>query len=594
MKPGGSLSGSGERGEVRRRLQATDWGASPLGPLAEWPSCLRTMLDVVLASDRAMCLLWGPELRVLYNDAFVPLLGAAHPSALGSPAGELVGPLWALRDHIRRHVLEAGESLRLDDPLITARATLSGGGPMVGFVDPVRRADDTVGGALVTLDETTRSTGSSLEILANIGAVLDLSEPDHSLSRAVHLVARALGDFSVLFLLGADGALLRHAAAGRDPAWNELVERTLSSPIGSPLARLVETCRAERRVVEVEVDEHADFASGWVLEELRRARPTHAVAVPLLAGECVGVLGLSSRTRRYDTREIQLLQEIAQRLATFVRDKRLAMATADALRSRDEVLAAVAHDLRSPLNAIVLEATLLSRQKRLEHGDPSPLIHIQSAASRMNRLIADLLDVARVEAGQRLAVELAPVCAKALLADAVAEQGVSAHAAKRELRLETPSDLPEVMADRARVIRVLENLIGNAIKFSPPGTTIMVGAKRERDGVVIHVENESALAPEVLAHAFDPFWQSRVDQRGAGLGLSIAKQLVEAQGGRIWAESTPGGKAAFFFTLPEARHPSGPQLARGEPRGPVSRASSTAETTGVGESELVSVDKKLA
>jgi signal transduction histidine kinase len=130
----------------------------------------------------------------------------------------------------------------------------------------------------------------------------------------------------------------------------------------------------------------------------------------------------------------------------------------------------------------------------------------------------------------------------------------SAALASLELRSDVPPDLPELLADGDRLRQVLENLIGNALKFTPRGGRVAVGA-RARDGEVVFwvADTGSGIAPGDLPHVFDRFWRApegRARREGAGIGLAIVKGIVEAHGGRVWAESTPQRGSTFFFAVP--------------------------------------------
>jgi signal transduction histidine kinase len=175
----------------------------------------------------------------------------------------------------------------------------------------------------------------------------------------------------------------------------------------------------------------------------------------------------------------------------------------------------------------------------------------------MNRIIQDLLDVTRVEEG-RLSVERGRVSARQAISDAIEAERTLAAAASVKIELEVARDLPDVWADRDRLHQIFENLLGNAIKFSLPSGTITIGAApRDRD-VMFWVEDTGVgITPESLPHVFERFWQARAgERRGVGLGLAIAKGLVEAHGGRIWVDSTPDAGTTFFFTIPQQREPS--------------------------------------
>jgi signal transduction histidine kinase len=171
----------------------------------------------------------------------------------------------------------------------------------------------------------------------------------------------------------------------------------------------------------------------------------------------------------------------------------------------------------------------------------------------MNRLIQDLLDVAVMESG-RLTITPARLSAPELIAGAVEMQQSLASSSALELRVEVDRDVPEVWGDRDRLLQVLENLLGNAIKFSEVGGSITVGATSRDNEVLFWVaDTGGGIASEDLPRVFDRFWQAtRAGRHGAGLGLPITKGIVEAHGGRIWVESTPGRGTTVSFTIPKA------------------------------------------
>jgi PAS domain S-box-containing protein len=247
-----------------------------------------------------------------------------------------------------------------------------------------------------------------------------------------------------------------------------------------------------------------------------------------------------------------------------VTDRREAEATSRRLveeqaatRARDQILGIVAHDLRNPLSTMLMAAELL--REVLPAGSPTyrQAEIIGRAGSHMKRLIQDLLDVKRIESG-RLVIEPRPVAATALLRDAAEMLRAHATASSLALEVDAPADLPQVWADPQRIQQVLANLIGNAIKFTPKGGRIVVHAcPVEREVRIGVADTGDGIPAEQLPHVFGQFWQgSRTDKRGIGLGLAIARGIVEAHGGRIWAESTVGQGSAFNFTLPVSEPPA--------------------------------------
>jgi signal transduction histidine kinase len=181
-------------------------------------------------------------------------------------------------------------------------------------------------------------------------------------------------------------------------------------------------------------------------------------------------------------------------------------------------------------------------------------LSIHGSAVRMNRMIEDLLDIVRVEASGGLVVERSRVPVSQLICDAVEAQKSIAAEASVDLRVEMARDVPDVWADRDRLLQVFDNLVGNALKFTRPGGRIRVGAALNEDEVQFSVADTGVgIATEDLPHVFDRFWQVRKDERrGTGLGLAIVKGIIEAHGGRIWVESALGRGTTFFFALPAA------------------------------------------
>jgi len=172
----------------------------------------------------------------------------------------------------------------------------------------------------------------------------------------------------------------------------------------------------------------------------------------------------------------------------------------------------------------------------------------------MDRLIQDLLDVTRIDAGQ-LFVRPGRVPVRELIEDTLHAQKVLASSAGIDLRSIVPSGIPDIWADPNRVTQALDNLIGNAIKFTKPGGRITLAAESRPGEVMFSVADTGlGIAECDLPNVFDRFWQtSRMKKDGAGLGLAIVKGIVEAHGGRVWAESSPGQGSTFFFTIPTAR-----------------------------------------
>jgi signal transduction histidine kinase len=222
-------------------------------------------------------------------------------------------------------------------------------------------------------------------------------------------------------------------------------------------------------------------------------------------------------------------------------------------QAREEVLGVVAHDLRNPLSTIITSTDLML-QNNLAPERKTELLEVALRTGRqMNRLIGDLLDTVRMHAG-KLTLDVEDVGVASIFRQA--EETFKPIAEKRGIILQAvpPENGIAVRADPFRVSQIVGNIIGNALKFTPEHGSVTMRADANGSNVAFHVTDTGpGIPPADVVHLFDDFWQARRnDHRGIGLGLAIAKGVVEAHGGMIWAESTPGHGSTFSFTLPKA------------------------------------------
>ena len=235
-----------------------------------------------------------------------------------------------------------------------------------------------------------------------------------------------------------------------------------------------------------------------------------------------------------------------------------------AVRMREDFLAIVSHDLRNPLNAIVMGAELLLQTRPADERrrfGKRQLEAMRRAASRMNRMLSDLLDLSSMDAGQ-LSMERGVHEIEDIFTAVVEIWRPQALEKRIELATRIEGEPATAYCDRERTIQALLNLVGNGVKFASPGGHVTLEARIERYGVRFAVRDDGpGIAPDHLEHIFNPYWQvEKSAKKGTGLGLSIAKGIVECHGGALSVRSQLGEGATFFFTLPTpvARRPSSP------------------------------------
>lgn len=243
----------------------------------------------------------------------------------------------------------------------------------------------------------------------------------------------------------------------------------------------------------------------------------------------------------------------------IARFRRLASELESLVRSRDEILGVVSHDLRSPLTTIALSTQLMqgsSAEEQAEHVET-----ILATTRRMERLIQDLLDVTKIESSA-LSIRREPIDPAAIANEAIAGHRPIAAEKNIELKSSIETPLPEVRGDRDRLLQALSNLLGNAFKFTPAGGVVRLTAQ-PHEGKVRFIVSDTGpgIAPSDLPHLFEPFWQARKTAHlGAGLGLKITRAIVEAHGGSIEVTNASTGGACFTFDLPAASLDSTPSL----------------------------------
>ena len=327
---------------------------------------------------------------------------------------------------------------------------------------------------------------------------------------------------------------------------------------------IIDAIRRGRREIVDHID--ADWleanADADVVQHWRALCARSLMILPLITGgETLGAITLIRvDDGGFDADQRGLAAKYAALAATMLENVRLYAAAQQANRARDEVLGVVSHDLRNPISAIAMCARVLEDSPPADAAGRAELLQtIRASTDQVNRLIQDLLDVASIERG-KLALDVreqepAQIALQALhmFELEAKEQGIA-------LEAKLPTNLPLITADSGRVVQVLGNLVRNAIKFTPAQGRVTISVAQE-DGSVRFIVSDTGrgIPAENQARIFDRYWQSSdgARARGAGLGLSIAKGIVEAHGGQIAARSVIGEGSTFSFTIPSVRSASG-------------------------------------
>ena len=397
-------------------------------------------------------------------------------------------------------------------------------------------------------------------LFAATSALLD--SPLDAVARLEKLALLAvpdLADWSLCDLAIGDGDAVRRIAAR---TWNPEKDDTARALLREyPLDRAARFGIA--RVLSSGVTEvgegglsslAAETPEERTFELLTRAiGATSYMIVPLVAqGRVLAALTFffAESNRRYGPADVALAEDLAKRAALAVDNATLFGRLAHAIRARDEMVGVVSHDLRNPLSSIQMSATLLDQEVTHAAGK-SKLAIIQRSVTRMERLVRDLLDLTTLEAGS-LTLALEPLRVADALTEAV--ELVASLATAKGLTVVTSPGAEDVtiLADRDRLMQVFSNLLGNATKFTPSGGTLTLSATAQPGYCRFQVTDTGpGIAPDLVAFVFDRFRQGReLHRQGAGLGLAIAKGIVEAHGGAIAVESTVGAGATFTFTIP--------------------------------------------
>lgn len=412
-------------------------------------------------------------------------------------------------------------------------------------------------------DESERRA-AELETVATVSTAASTAlDPDALLRSVANLTKEQFGLYHAHIYLVDEVHEALVLAAGAGEVGEQMVAAGHMIPLHAERSLVARAARTRTGVVENEVRLAPDFLPNPMLPETRAE-----LAVPMVAGDVlIGVLDVQSeQPGRFTDEEVLIYTTLASQVAVAVQNARLyaeQVNVADRLREVDrlksEFLASMSHELRTPLNSIIGYAEILldGIDGELTDEMQEDVAAIYESGRHLLNLINDVLDLAKIEAGQmdlrRERVRLHELVER----DVVAPARVLVKDKPVELLVDIPADLPEVFADPLRLCQIMNNLLGNAAKFTEEGSITVQAEVYQHDPRYVLVscaDTGIGIPPEKLPVIFERFRQ--VDQSytrrigGTGLGLAITRELVEMHGGQLWVESQPGVGSTFYFTLP--------------------------------------------
>ena len=497
------------------------------------------------------------------NEAACSLLGCAGRDVLGQHAADLF------------HV-ESVEDVAVESPLAIAIRTdwvrsdardivrADGRRFAASYTATPLRRDGRVTGAVLAFDDigARKHAQETEHFLLGAGEQLGASlESTATLAAAVRLGIPRLGDVCFLDTVSSDDQLWHVACAHYELIAQHELRRALGAEPRPPVfAMLVAEVVASGRSQRLPSTSDESLAASDVAI-IRRLGIRRALSVPLALGtRQLGALTFCMiGARQYRQGDVALAEELGRRSASAIEHARLYEHARQAVALREQTLAIVSHDLRTPLSTIVMAASILGDEDTMRANPRSRAMavsKIEVAAGRMDRMIGDLLDFASIEAG-RLSMLTGPHDVDAIIGESVASFDATAARQGSALVAVVSTDLPAILCDRDRILQVLANLVGNALKSVATGGWVEVRAKLDDREVVISVSDTGpGISQADQARLFERYWRSPgAGYKGTGLGLAIARGLVEAHNGRLWVDSEPGHGATFSFTVPRADPP---------------------------------------
>ncbi len=543
-------------------IRRMDWSSTPLGPAEQWPETLRSTLGLCLDSAFPIAIYWGPQLALLYNDAWRPILGDKHPAALGQAATDVWPEIWDAIEPVFRHVRETRLGVFNGDSMLAMHR--------YGYVEecyfdytfnPIRDGRGGVAGIFNVVIETTyrvineRRGKVQRDFAARIAAARDVEG-------VLHLAAQALEaapfdvPFALLFRPGSAGAPARLANAVR--AASGLARDPEAWPLGDAMA-----CGVPVRVDDVPGRIGTRSGGAWP------ETPRQALVLPVMApgrATCDALLVVGASPRRaLDDDYTEFFEALARHMAAaiasaeaFEAERRRAEALAELDHAKTAFFGNVSHELRTPLTLVLgpLDDVLAPGANGVT-ADARALLHVaRRNGRRLLKLVNTLLEFSRIEAGW-LKARYEPTDLARLTRDLASNFRSACEGAELTLRVECEPLAEPVFVDHDMWERIVLNLLSNAFKFTLRGEICV--ALTEFDGrAILTIRDTGAGIPaDELPRLFERF--HRVEgtrgrsHEGTGIGLALVHELVRLHGGEIKVDSAVDQGSTFAVSLPLGR-----------------------------------------
>jgi PAS domain S-box-containing protein len=544
--------------QMAARMREFDWHSSPLGDPARWPASLRTAVRICLTSRFPMIIWWGEELRFLYNDAYLPLLGTKHP-ALDKPGEGVWTEIWHIIGPMLRGVMATGEATWSEDLLLPMNRHRYWEETYWTYsYSPLHEDDGQVRAVFTAVSDTTervigeRRLAELRELSAQAGVARTVGEACALVADVLRGAGADVPYAAIYLRRGGVGEVELAATTAPGGAPKPLPD----GPGGWPLCAVLSG--GEPQVVSDVGARFGDLpAGGWTTP------PTEAMVLPLqgeTGTDTVGVMVLAASSRRLlDESYRTFFDLVAQQTSALINS---AAAYQDQQRRAEELAALdeaktrffanISHEFRTPLTLILGPAAELREEiedDRLR--EEVEVIHRNGL--RLGKLVNNLLDFSRIEAG-RMQARYEPVDLAVFTAELASLFRAAVEKAGLEFDVDCAPVSGQVFVDRGMWEKVVFNLLSNAIKYTFDGTIRVVVREDGGEAVVTIADTGIGIAEGEMPRLFERFHRipsARArSNEGSGIGLALVRELVRLHGGTIGAESTPDAGTTFVVRLP--------------------------------------------